>query len=189
MGLPTREQAHTLLDEHVVDTYQRHHARMVGAAMEGYAEKLGEDIDLWYITGLLHDIDFEKHPHEHPGESLKWFAEWGYPQELIHAVEAHAYGYNGFTTLPQTKLAAALIACDEMCGIFYAYKQINPIPYRDMKASSIKKRYGESRFAAKIDRKVIDRGCEALGVPLDEHIANMIVFLAKLDSSSSTVHV
>ena len=180
MALPTRDEAHALLDSHVKDTYQRLHGRMVGAAMEGYAPLYGEDKDLWYVTGLLHDIDFEEHPHAHPGESLKWFKEWGYPEELIHAVEAHAYGYNGFTTLPQTKLAAALMACDELCGIFYAYHMINPIPYGRMKASSLKKRYGESRFAAKIDRKVIERGCEALGVDVDTHIANLIKFLGEM---------
>jgi putative nucleotidyltransferase with HDIG domain len=184
MALPSREEARAQLEKHVADAYQRHHATMVATAMEGYAETYGEDRDLWYVTGLLHDIDFEEHPHAHPGESLKWFREWAYPEELIHAVEAHAYGYNGFTTLPRSRLASALIACDEMCGIFYAYRQINPIPYGEMKAGSIRKRYGEARFAAKIDRKVIDRGCEALGVPLDEHIAKMIKFLSRLDGTS-----
>lgn len=184
MTLPTREEASALLFDHVSDEYQRQHARMVATAMAGYAARLGEDPELWYITGLLHDIDFEMHPAQHPGVSLGWFREWRYPEELIHAVEAHAYGYNGFTTLPKSKLAAALIACDEMCGIFYAYKMINPIPYGEMKVSSIKKRYGEPRFAAKIDRAVIDRGCDALGVTLDEHIGNMIAFLALLDRSS-----
>lgn len=178
MSLPTRDEAHVLLDSHVKDPYQRLHGRMVGTAMEGYAPLYDEDAHLWYLTGLLHDIDFEQHPQVHPAESLKWFREWNYPDDLIHAVEAHAFGYNGFTTMPQTKLAAALMACDELCGIFYAYHMINPIPYGEMKASSIKKRYGEARFAAKIDRKVIERGCEALGVDVDTHIANLIRFLA-----------
>ena len=181
MTLPSKEEAQTLLEKHVRDEYQRYHARMVGTAMAGYAKKFGEDETLWYDTGLLHDIDFEEHPHEHPAESLKWFKEWNYPEELIHAVEAHAYGYNGFTTLPQTKLAAALMACDEMCGIIYAYKKINPAPYREMKASSIKKRFNEPKFAAKIERPTITRGCEALGVTLDEHIMNLITFLTALD--------
>jgi predicted hydrolase (HD superfamily) len=69
------------------------------------------------------------------------------------------------------------MACDELCGIFYAYHMINPIPYGQMKASSLKKRYGEARFAAKIDRKVIERGCQALGVDVDTHIANLVTFL------------
>lgn len=180
MTLPTREEAQKLLEEHVKDEYQRYHAGMVAVAMEGYAKLLGEDEDLWYITGLLHDIDFEKHPETHPGESLRWFREWGYPEELIHAVEAHAYGYNNFKTEPQTKLAAALLACDEISGIFYAYRKLNPIPYGQMKVSSIKKRLNEKAFAAKVDRSTIYHGCEALGVELDKHIENLIGFFANL---------
>ena len=181
MSLPTKEEAHALLETHVKDEYQRHHALMVATGVEGYAEKFNEDPLLWYVTGLLHDIDFEGHPDKHPGESLKWFKEWGYPEELIHAVEAHAYGYNGFSTLPATKLAGALMACDELCGIVYAYKKINPAPYSQMKASSVKKRFNEAKFAAKIDRPTILRGLDALGVSLDEHIANLISFFGKLD--------
>src|SRR3989338_5865563 len=172
MALPSKEEAQALLEKYVTDEYQRHNARMVATAMEGYAEKFDGDPTLWYLTGLLHDIDFEEHPYKHPGESLKWFREWGYPEELIHAVEAHAYSYNGYTTLPQTKLAGALMACDELCGLFYAYRKLNPIPYSQMKVSSIKKRFNEKAFAARIDRTVITRGVEALGVPLDKHIEN-----------------
>ncbi len=181
MSLPHRDLAHKLLDEHVQDTYQRHHARMVATAMEGYATKLNEDPHLWYLTGLLHDIDFEKYPETHPKESLGWFREWGYPEDLIHAVEAHAYNYNGFTTLPATKLAAALMACDEISGLFYAYQKINPASFGTMKPSSLKKRFNEKNFAAKIDRATIVRGCELLPIGIDEHIVNVISFLSKLD--------
>ncbi len=133
------------------------------------------------MTGLLHDIDFEEHPDTHPAQALAWFKEWGYPEDLIHAVEAHAYEYNGFKTLPNSKLAAALMACDEISGIFYAYRKLNPISYGDMKVSSIKKRLNEKAFAAKIDRGTINRGVEALGVGLDEHIANLIKFFGGLN--------
>jgi predicted hydrolase (HD superfamily) len=181
MALPNKQDAEVLLHGHVADEYQRHHALMVATCMEGYARKLGEDQGEWFMTGYLHDIDFEKHPDVHPARSLEWFKEWQYPEGLIHAVEAHAYGYNGFTTLPGTKMAAALMACDELCGIFYAYKKLNPIPYGQMKVSSIKKRLGEKSFAAKIERHTIYRGQEALGVTLDEHIQNLIEFLSALD--------
>lgn len=180
MVLPTRDEAKTLLEQHVKDEYQRHHAQMVGEAMTGYGKFYGEDEHLWFLTGYFHDIDFEEHPDKHPGESLKWFKEWGYPEELVHAVEAHAYGYNGFTTLPQTKLAAALMACDELAGIFYAYRKLNPVPYGEMKAKSVRKRFDEPRFAAKIDRGTIIRGCELLEVSVDEHIDNLVRFLAPL---------
>jgi predicted hydrolase (HD superfamily) len=181
MPLPTREEARLLLEQHVQDDYQRYHARMVAAALEGYAPLFQGDAHLWYVTGLLHDIDFEKHPGTHPAESLRWFKEWDYPEELIHAVEAHACGYNGFATLPRTKLAAALLATDELCGIFYAYRKLNPIRYGEMKTSSIKKKVKEPAFAAKVDRTTIYKGCEHLGIAVDDHIANVIKFLAAFD--------
>lgn len=177
MSLPTREEAIRLLEQHVSDPYQRHHAVMVAQAMEGYAGLYGEDKDLWYITGLLHDLDFTEHPHEHPGPSLKWFKDWQYPEALIHAVEAHAYGYNGFSTLPDTPLAGALMACDEMCGIFYAYQKMNPVSFGEMKVSSVKKKFNEESFAAKIDRSMIIRGCDVLKISIDDHVKNLIEFL------------
>lgn len=181
MPLPTRDEARQLLEKHVQDSYQRHHAAMVATAMEGYAPHFGGDPDLWYVTGLLHDLDFELHPDTHPTESLKWFRDWDYPGDFIHAVEAHAYGYHGFNTLPQTKLAAALLACDEICGIFYAYRKLNPVRYGEMKASSIKKKIKEPAFAAKVDRRTILLGCEHLGVPLDDHVVNLVKFLGSLE--------
>ncbi len=181
MPLPTREEARVLLERHVSDAYQRYHARMVAAALEGYAAQFAGDPDLWFITGLLHDLDFELHPATHPRESLRWFAEWGYPEELIHAVEAHAFGYNGYTTLPRTKLAAALLGTDELCGILYAYRKMNPVRYGEMKPASIRKKIKDTAFAAKVDRATIFTGCEHLGVPLDDHVANVIRFLAAFD--------
>jgi len=154
---------------------------MVATAMDGYAGLYDENADLWYLAGLLHDLDYDEFPEEHPGKSLKWFREWQYPEEFIHAVEAHAYGHNGFETLPETQLAAALMACDEICGIFYAYKQMNPVPYGQMKPSSIKKKLKDKSFAAKISRDDIRMGCEKLGVELGEHVENLIGFLETLD--------
>lgn len=181
MPLPTKEVAQSLLEQHVRDPYQRLHAHMVATAMDGYAPHFGGDRHLWFITGLLHDIDFEQHPDTHPRESLQWFKDWDYPPELIHAVEAHAYGYHGYTTLPQTKLAAALLACDEISGIFYAYRKLNPVRYGEMKPSSIKKKIKEPAFAAKVDRNTIYVGCEHLGVSLDDHVANLIKFFSALE--------
>lgn len=181
MNLPDRNVLEALLHEHVKDEYQLHHAKMVATAMEGYARLYGEDEDLWYATGLLHDIDYEEYPEEHPGKSLAWFKEWGYPEDMIHAVEAHVYGYHGYEVLPVTRLASALMACDEISGIFYAYRKLNPIPYGEMKAGSIRKRLGEKSFASKIDRIVVERGVNALGVTLDEHITNLIKFFKGLD--------
>ncbi|MEA2715325.1 MAG: hypothetical protein QOG91_353 [Candidatus Parcubacteria bacterium] len=180
MNLPTKAEAQKILEEHVKDAYQRYHALMVATALEGYAKQFGEDRNLWFTAGLLHDLDFEEHPDTHPREELSWFKEWKYPEDMIHAIEAHAYNYNGFTALPRTKLAAALMACDEISGIFYAYHKLNPVPYGTMKMSSIKKRLNEKAFAAKIDRSTIQRGVETLGVGLDKHIENLINFFGVL---------
>jgi len=183
MPLPTRDDAQTLLEKHVTDEFQLLHATMVATAMEGYAKQYGEDTDLWYMTGLLHDLDFEEYPDEHPGREIAWFREWGYPDELIHAIEAHAYGYNGYSTKPETTLAAALLACDEITGIFYAYQKLNPVPFGEMKVKSIKKRFKEKDFAAGVDREVVQMGCDELGIELGEHIENLVGFFAALDDT------
>ena len=181
MTLPTREEAKKLLEEYVEDEYLRYHSLMVGTAMAGYAKDLGKDEGLWFLTGYFHDIDYDLHPDQHPGPSLEWFKNWNYPEELIHAVEAHANGFNGFTTKPETELARALIACDEISGIYYAYQKLNPIPFGEMKAKSIKKRLKEDRFAPGIDRIHIYDGIEDFGVTLDDHVENLIRYFSELD--------
>lgn len=182
MTLPTRAEATKLLEKYVQDDYQRFHALMVGTALEGYAKKLGEDVELWFLTGYLHDLDYNQRPTEHPGPSLEWFRDWGYPEELIQAVLAHANGFNGFNTPAVSQLDKALIACDEICGIFYAYQKLNPIPFSEMKASSIKKRLKEERFAPGIDRTHINNGVEAFGITIDDHVNNLISFFSSLES-------
>jgi predicted hydrolase (HD superfamily) len=82
MSLPTRDEALQVLQEHVKDEYQVFHAQMVAKALEAYARKFNEDSDLWYITGLLHDLDYFEFPNEHPAKSIEWFAQLGYPEEL-----------------------------------------------------------------------------------------------------------
>lgn len=182
MIAPTKDEARELLASHVVDPYQRFHAEMVGSVMEGYARKYHADSHLWWLTGYLHDIDYNIHPSLHPGPSLQWFAKWGYSPELIHAVEAHADGFNGFTTKPETQLARTLLACDEICGLIYAYQKLNPIPFSDIKTSSIKKRFNEPKFAPGINREHIQKAVDALGITLDEHITNLINFLGDLNN-------
>ncbi len=181
MPLPTKEEAKALLEKHVTDEYQRYHALMVGTATESYAEIHNSDPLLYFITGYLHDLDFDEHPETHPTPSLGWFKEWGYPDDLIHAVEAHAIGFNGFTAEPATPLAAALMACDEICGIFYAYQKINPIPFGEMKVKSIKKRLKQKAFAAGIHRETIYMGVEKLNVSIDEHVGRLTEAFKKLD--------
>jgi putative nucleotidyltransferase with HDIG domain len=181
MTLPTKSEAEALLRTYTTDAYLLHHATMVAVATEAYAGYFNEDPHLYWLTGYLHDIDYEQHPSQHPGPSLAWFKEWGFPEALIHAVETHANGFNGFTAKPETNLAKALVACDEICGIFYAYQKLNPIPYGEMKVSSIIKRLKEEKFAPGISRFHIYAAVTDLGVSLDDHIARLITALTALD--------
>lgn len=180
-SLPTRAQAHKLLEQYVQEPYQRLHATMVAQAMELYAKEYGEDEDLWYITGLLHDLDYDKHPDDHPNESLAWFEEWEYPQELIDAISAHAYGSKRTDTPPQTKIDYALIACDELSGLLYAYSLMRPTGFDGMKAKSVKKKFKDKNFAAKIDREEIMMGVEGLGVELGDHMTKLIGVFNEMD--------
>lgn len=177
MSLPNREAALELLKEYVKEDYQILHAQMVAKALAGYASKYNADEELWYITGLLHDIDYYKFPELHPQESLKWFKEWGYPEELIHAVAAH--GITEPRVTPKSELAKVLIASDELCGFIYAYSLMRPTGMEGMKAKSVVKKFKDKAFAAKIDREEIKYGVDALGIDLKEHIDNIISYLNK----------
>lgn len=183
--IKTKEEAEILLKEYVKDEYQLLHAQMVACALEGYAiknDKSQEEIFLYWLTGYFHDIDFFKYPTTHPKESLNWFKEWNLSDELIHAVEAHALGFNGFTTEPETDLAKLLIACDEICGIFYAYKKLNPIPYGEIKVKSIKKKIKDKGFAPNIDREHIYDAIDRVeNLTIEEHIENLTSSLSRLD--------
>ena len=171
--LPTKEQAQKLVDEHVKDTYQKLHVKMVANVMEAYAKKLGEDSNLWYVTGLLHDLDYYEYPQEHPKKSLEWFKEWNYPEELIHAIEAHACHY-GTNVEPKTKMASCLCAVDELCGFLYAYSLMRPTGWEGMEASSVKKKFKDKAFAAKISREDVNFGVEKFGVEFGE-VASFLI--------------
>lgn len=173
-GLPTRNEAQKLLEDHVDEDYQKLHAKMVASVLEAYAKKLGENEDLWYITGLLHDLDYFKHPDEHPKKSLEWFEDWGYPKALIHAVSAHAHMRTG--EKPQTKLAAYLIATDELAGLLYAYSLMRDTGFEGMKVKSAKKKFKDKAFARKVDREEIMYGVEhdLFDFDLGEHLEFMI---------------
>ncbi|OGC47324.1 hypothetical protein A2886_00055 [candidate division WWE3 bacterium RIFCSPHIGHO2_01_FULL_42_13] len=170
--IPTREEAQKLLGEHVKDDYQKLHVSMVANALEMYAKEYGEDPELWYITGLLHDLDYFEFPDGHPLKSLEWFKEWQYPEELIHAVAAHYWKKTGVQ--PASKLAAALISIDELAGFLYAYSLMRPEHWEGMKPSSVQKKFKDRAFAAKIDREEVMFGVEKLGVDFSEHIQKLV---------------
>lgn len=170
--LPTREEALLLLEEHVKEPYQILHAKMVARGLEAYALKFGEDTELWYITGLLHDLDYFEYPVEHPHKSLEWFKEKEYSASLIQAVAAHAHDRTGVE--PKTKLDAAICAVDEMAGFLYAYSLMRPNGFEGMEVSSVKKKFKDKAFAAKIDRDEIKYGLEKLNADLEDHIKFLV---------------
>lgn len=177
--LPSREESEELLNQYVKSTALLHHCHMVAAAMESYAQVLGEDTELWYQTGLLHDLDWEKYPDEHPNRSLTELLE-SYPQALKGAIAAHFPDKTG--KQPETLIERYLYACDEISGLMHAASLMRPNRFSDMEASSIKKKIKDKSFAANVNRDDITRGIELIDKTSDEHIAFLIEVFKKMES-------
>lgn len=170
-NLPSREESTKLMEAHIQTEALRHHVIMVAQAMEAYAKELGKDPELWYATGLLHDIDWEEFPDEHPNKAI---AEWlnDYPQELRDAIAAHAPERTGRE--PLSTLENYLFACDELSGFLHAYSLMRPEGFAGMKASSVKKKLKDKAFAANVNRDDIHRGIDLIGADPDTHINFLI---------------
>lgn len=178
MALPSREDAYKLMCEWVESEGLRRHMLAVEAAMRSYAHHYGEDEELWGITGLLHDADYERYPdmddteNGHPRFELRYFEENGYPAELIQAVRAHApfLGYPCESLLDKT-----LLACDELTGLILACSYVRPDKdVRSVKLKSVKKKWKDKAFTAAINRPENMEYIEALGVPFDEHLTRVL---------------
>lgn len=178
MSLPTREEAYALLCEWVESESLRRHMVAVEVALRAYARHYGENEELWGLTGLLHDLDYERFPNMddtengHPRTELRLFRERGYPAELIHAVEAHAT----FLGVPcESLLDKALLACDELSGLLLACAYVRPDrDLRNVELKSVKKKWKDKAFTAAIDRQENMHFIEALGVPFDEHVERVL---------------
>jgi len=166
------EEATQFLEKMVKDDYQRLHARMVAQALKAYAEKFGEEQDLWYLTGLLHDVDYYNYPKEHPDIELQWFKKWNFPETMIQAVASHAHKRTGEE--PQSQLGSALIATDELAGLLYAYSLMRPDGFAGMRAKSVKKKFKDKAFARKVDREEITYGVDKFGEDFTKHIEFLI---------------
>jgi putative nucleotidyltransferase with HDIG domain len=141
----------------------------VEAAMRAYARRFGEDEEMWGITGLLHDMDYEKHPtpDEHPMVGVRELESRGYPEEVIHAIKGHA----DYLDVPRdTLMSKTLYAVDELSGFIVACALMRPEGLENMKAKSVRKKMKQKSFAAAVNRDDIVRGAEELGVDLNEHI-------------------
>lgn len=176
--MPTRDEALALVHEYTESENLRRHMYAVEAAMRAYAREFDEDEDLWGVAGLIHDFDYERWPNddhapdaEHPSQGVSILRERGWPEEILHAVMAHA-DYTGVE--PETRMAVALRAVDELTGFVMACALIRPTGISDLKPKSVKKKLKDKRFAAAVNREHMRRDWDALGVDHTEHIARVI---------------
>jgi putative nucleotidyltransferase with HDIG domain len=179
MPEPTREDAWNLVCEWVSTDSLRKHLLGVEAAMVAYARDGGHDEELWAVTGLVHDLDYERYPDletGHPRHALKELEERGYPQEVIDAVAGHAE----FLGVPrETPLAKTLFAVDELSGFIAACALVRPTGIEGLTPKSVRKKLKAPSFAAGVDRDQVRRGAEELGVDFDQHVAFVIEAMAE----------
>jgi putative nucleotidyltransferase with HDIG domain len=183
-----RNEAWKLLCEYTASDSLRKHALAVEACVRAYAKKTGADEELWGLTGLLHDFDYERWPNashqpteEHPYAGTVILRERGYPAEMIHAILGHA-NYSGVERT--TPLDHTLFACDELAGFLTACALVKPTKsIHDVEASSVKKKLKDKAFARGVSRDDVYKGAEELGIPLEEHIAFCIAALQQVADS------
>ncbi len=168
MAMVDREEALRLLREYTKNENLIKHGLAVEAAMRAYARRFGEDEELWAITGLLHDFDYERFPEEHPLRGAAILEERGYPEEVVYAIKAHA-DHTGLER--KSLLDKALFAVDELTGMIVAVALVRPSKkLAEVTVSSVKKKMKDRSFARGVNREDIVRGAAELGVELDEHI-------------------
>jgi len=179
MSRPTRDDAWELVCEWIASDSLRKHVLGVEAAMRAYARREGEDEELWAVTGLVHDLDFERFPDletGHPRMGLEELRGRGYPEEVLDAVAGHA---DYLRVARETPLAKTLYAVDELSGFVAACALVRPTGIEGMTPKSVRKKLKTPSFAAKVDREQIRRGIEELGVDEAEHIQLVIDALAE----------
>ncbi len=170
----SRSDAWNLLCEWVSTDSLRRHVLAVEASMRAYAPRFAGDVELWGMTGLLHDLDYERYPDletGHPRYALEELTRLGYPPELVRAVASHA----DYMDVPrETDMEKALYAVDELSGFVLACSYVRPEGFVGMTPKSVKKKLKTPSFAAAVNREDITRGAEALGVEFDLHVATVI---------------
>ena len=174
MDKMTRDEAFQLLTEYTTKDGLIKHALAVEAAMRAYARKFGEDEEAWGIVGLLHDFDYEKYPtmKDHPFKGAEILRSKNFPEEWVKAILSHAT----HTGVPRdTLMAKTLFAVDELCGFITAVAYVRPNrKLEEVQVKSVKKKMKDKAFARQVNRDEIREGAELLGIPLDEHIQNVI---------------
>jgi putative nucleotidyltransferase with HDIG domain len=178
----SRDQAWDLFCSWTESESLRRHVLAVEAAMRAYARRFGEDEETWGLVGMLHDLDYEKHPDletGHPRMALKELEQQGFSPEFVRAVASHA----DFLEVPrETAMEKTLYAVDELCGFVMACAYVRPEGIHGMTPKSVKKKMKTPAFAAAVDRDALREGASELGVDFDEHLAFVI---AALDERST----
>jgi putative nucleotidyltransferase with HDIG domain len=173
----SRDEAWALVTEHTQSESLRKHMLAVEAAVRGYARLWGEDEEDWGVVALLHDFDYERWPDQtnHPFRGVEILKGRGYPEWVTRAILSHA-DYSGVPR--ESKLEKALYACDEMSGFVTAAALVRPSKsVLDLEAGSVLKRMKDKAFARAVNRDDLRRGAEELGLPFEEHVGNVIMFL------------
>jgi putative nucleotidyltransferase with HDIG domain len=170
----TREDAWQLFCEWTESDSLRKHVLGVEAAMRAYAREYGEDEELWAVTGIVHDLDYERYPDletGHPRHAIEELSKRGYPEEVVDAVAGHAEFLN---VARETRMAKALFAVDELSGFVAACALVRPTGIHGLTPKSVKKKLKQPSFAAAVDREQVRRAAEELGVDFDEHVTRVI---------------
>jgi putative nucleotidyltransferase with HDIG domain len=175
----SRDEALDLLCEWTSSDSLRRHMLAVEAAMRAYAPRFHGDVELWGLTGLLHDLDYERYPNledGHPRYALRELEARGYPPELVRAVASHADFLGVSRDSPMEK---TLFAVDELSGFILACAYVRPEKLQGMTPKSVKKKLKQPSFAAAVDRNELRHGADELGVDFDEHLSIVIAALAE----------
>jgi putative nucleotidyltransferase with HDIG domain len=180
---PTREEALTLLKKYNQSESLIKHAYAVEGVMRYMARKYGEDEDVWGVVGLIHDLDYEQYPDEHCKKTEAILKENHWPEDLIRAVVSHGWGICSDVE-PKTKMEKVLFAIDELTGLVATSALVRPSKsVMDMKAKSVKKKWKDKRFAAGVDRSIIQKGVDMLGVELGDLINDTIMGMREVSDA------
>jgi putative nucleotidyltransferase with HDIG domain len=175
--MPTRADAYELLTEHTKNPNLIKHALCVEAAMRHYARHFGADEELWAVTGLIHDFDYDEHPslEEHPFAGVEILRELDYPPEIIDAVLGHA----DHTGVPrETQMAKVLYAVDELTGFIVAVALIRPSKnILEVPVKSVTKKFKDKAFCRAVSREEMFAGAEAIDMPMKEHVEHVLTSL------------
>jgi putative nucleotidyltransferase with HDIG domain len=174
---PSREEAWNLLCEWVSSVSLRRHVLAVEAAMRAYARARGDDEELWGVTGLLHDLDYERYPSledGHPRYAIAELERLGYPPEVVRGVASHADFMGVSRDSPMEK---TLFAVDELSGFLLACAYVRPQGIHGLTPKSVKKKLKQPSFAAAVNRDDVVHGAQELGIEFDEHVSFVIAAL------------